>query len=658
MDIFKESLVSFIKTAIKEKKNIDITNEESEKLIKNPPDVSFGDYSLAAYYMARYGFKGKPEEIAEEIFNIFMPNLARIENLFDKIEIKGAYVNFFVNKARFASFVVRDVAGSGGDYGKGSPEKPLRVIIDFSSPNIAKPFGVGHLRSTVIGMSLSNIYKFCGHNVIKINYLGDFGTQFGKLITAFCRYDDIDFNEFEVNPVKSLYNLYVRIHKEAEEDPSIDDVARDNFKELEEGLVRGNAGGLEDRLGSIDGGQTESAIETALDMGAMDNKGKQLRITKELKSRFCDSGPDGKISLWKFFRNLSKKEFEGIYEKIDIKFDYYEGEAESAVFSNDIKEILLKSGIAEESEGAVIINIKGGKTPALIAKSDGTSLYFSRDIVTAIFRMAKYNFDKMIYVVGSEQSLHFNQLCGVFDIIKENLNKISEKDNTRFKRYASLISGRLVHVKFGRIIGMSTRKGNLVFLEDYIKEASLKAKEKLLLDNRITEADKDGTSLKVGIGAVIFNDLKTRRTTDVNFNWDNVLSFEGQTGPYLQYTVSRINSLVSKLGVLDSEGGSASDTADFLFSNKDADFSDIFLITKQISGFRDAVDSAMELNEPSVLSSYALELASLFNRYYQNYRLIGNDSDYIKPRILMLSAVRTVLTRILNLLCVPVLERM
>ena len=658
MDIFKESLVSFIKTAIKEKKNIDITNEESEKLIKNPPDVSFGDYSLAAYYMAGYGFKGKPEEIAEEIFNIFMPNLARIEDLFDKIEIKGAYVNFFVNKARFASFVVRDVSGSGGDYGKGSPEKPLRVIIDFSSPNIAKPFGVGHLRSTVIGMSLSNIYKFCGHNVIRINYLGDFGTQFGKLITAFCRYDDIDFDEFEVNPVKSLYNLYVRIHKEAEEDPSVDDVARDNFKELEEGLVRGNAGGLEDRLGSIDGGQTESVMGTALDMGVMDNKGKQLRITKELKSRFCDSGPDGKISLWKFFRNLSKKEFEGIYEKIDIKFDYYEGEAESAVFSNDIKEILLKSGIAEESEGAVIINIKGGKTPALIAKSDGTSLYFSRDIVTAIFRMAKYNFDKMIYVVGSEQSLHFNQLCGVFDIIKENLNKISEKDNTRFKRYASLISGRLVHVKFGRIIGMSTRKGNLVFLEDYIKEASLKAKEKLLLDNKITEADKDGTSLKVGIGAVIFNDLKTRRTTDVNFNWDNVLSFEGQTGPYLQYTVSRINSLVSKLGVVDSEGGAASDTADFLFSKNDDDFNDIFLITKQISGFRDAVGSAMELNEPSVLSSYALELASLFNRYYQNYRLIGNDSDYIKPRLLMLSAVRTVLTQILNLLCVPVLERM
>ncbi len=698
MDIFKESLVSFIKTAIKEKKNIDIANEESEKLIKNPPDVSFGDYSLAAYYMARYGFKGKPEEIAEEIFNIFMPNSARIEDLFDKIEIKGAYVNFFVNKERFASGIIQDVAGSNGNYGRGAPEKPLRVIIDFSSPNIAKPFGVGHLRSTVIGMSLSNIYEFCGHDVIKINYLGDFGTQFGKLITAFCRYDDIDFDKFEVNPVKSLYDLYVRIHKEAEENPSIDDVARNNFKELEEGLVRGNAGGLEDRLGSIDGGQTESVIGTALNKGVMDNKGRQLRITKESKSRFCDSGPDGKITLWKIFRNLSKKEFEGIYEKIDIKFDYYEGEAESAVFSNDIKEILLKSGIAEESEGAVIIPLKNIKTPALIAKSDGTSLYLSRDIVTAIFRMAKYNFDKMIYVVGSEQSLHFNQLCGIFDIIKENLNEISEKDNTRFKRYASLISGRLVHVKFGRIIGMSTRKGNLVFLEDYIKEASIKAEEKLkerlkILDDSMNEAitdlgkklaeDWDGakgaetlinpagdrvdlqpekelterkkeqisyTSLKVGIGAVIFNDLKTRRTTDVNFKWDNVLSFEGQTGPYLQYTVSRINSLVSKLGGLNYN-------ADFSFLKSDADFNDIFLITKQISGFRDALDSAMDQNEPSVLSSYALELASLFNRYYQNYRLIGSGLDY-KPRLLMLSAVRTVLTRILNLLCVPVLERM
>ena len=652
MDIFKEKLVSFIKAEIKEKKNIDITNGESEKLIKNPPDVSFGDYSLSAYYMARYGFKGKQEDIAEEIFNIFMPNLAKIEDLFDKIEIKGAYVNFFVNKEKFASSVVNNVNLLVKDYGRGAPDKKLEVIIDFSSPNIAKPFGVGHLRSTVIGMSLSNIYEFCGHKVTRINYLGDFGTQFGKLITAFCRYN-IDFSEFKKDPVKVLYNLYVTIHKEAEENEDIEKEARERFNKLEQSLIKRNPSGLEDYLKLLEAHRgIPGVFKSALDYGMG-----QLNINPENKSSFCDSD-EGQFVLWETVRNLSIEEFKRIYGLMGIRFDDYEGEAESGIFSGEIVELLLKSGIAVKSEGAIIIPLKDIKTPALIAKSDGTSLYFSRDIVTAIFRMAKYNFDKMIYVVGSEQALHFSQLCGVFDIIKENLNKISEKDNPEFKKYASIIDGRLVHVKFGRIIGMSTRKGNLVFLEDYIKEASLRAKEKLLLDSKITEADKDDISLKVGIGAVIFNDLKTRRTTDVNFNWDNVLSFEGQTGPYLQYTVSRINSLISKLGGLDSEGGVASDAADFSSSKNDDDFNDIFLISKQISGFRDVVGSAMELNEPSVLSSYALELASLFNKYYQNYRLIGNDSDYIKPRILTLSAVRTVLTRILNLLCVPVLERM
>ena len=698
MDIFKKKLVSFIKTVIKEKKNVDISGEESEKLIKNPPDVSFGDYSLASYYLARYGFKGKPEDIAEEIFNFFAPNFADIEELFDKIEIKGAYVNFFVNKEKFASFVVRDVTDSGGDYGRGAPQKPLKVIIDFSSPNIAKPFGVGHLRSTVIGMSLSKIYEFCGHNAIKINYLGDFGTQFGKLITAFCRYGDIDFSEFEKDPVKILYGLYVRIHKDEQADATVEEEAKNRFKTLED-FISVNKRSFEEYLGGVNsvdningkniengsGGEADSARASG-----------SMKLSGENKNFFCGT-PEGQYNLWKLFRKLSIDEFKRIYESIGIEFDAYEGEAYSAEFSKDIKEILLESGIAEISEGAVIVSVKGVKAPALIAKSDGTSLYLSRDIVTAVSRMAKYNFDKMIYVVGSEQALHFSQLFGIFGKLKENIQKI--KDNPNFKNYASIIDGRLVHVKFGRIIGMSTRKGNLVFLEDYIEEARLKAKEKLeerlkiledTLSNEIHEAGKEfaegiegagtlinntggglnsepdkelaeseneqiySTSLKVGVGAVIFNDLKTRRTTDVNFSWDNVLSFEGQTGPYLQYTVSRINSLVSKLGVPDSK----SKNPEVAFSKNDADFNDIFLIARQIAFFGDALNEAMEQNEPSVLSSYALELASLFNKYYQNYRLIGNAKDYVEPRFFMLSAVRTVLIRILNLLCVPVLERM
>ena len=698
MDIFKKKLVSFIKSVIKEKKNVDISDEESEKLIKNPPDVSFGDYSLAAYYLPRYGFKGKPEDTAEEIFNFFEPDFAYIEELFDKIEIKGAYVNFFVNKEKFSSFVVRDVTDSGGDYGRGAPEKPLKVIIDFSSPNIAKPFGVGHLRSTVIGMSLSKIYDFCGHNAIKINYLGDFGTQFGKLITAFCRYGDIDFSEFEKDPVKILYGLYVRIHKDEQADATVEEEAKKRFKTLEDFISLNKRsfeeylGGVNSVVNNINGKNIENgSVGEADDAYVLGN----MKLSGENKNFFCGT-PEGQYNLWKLFRKLSIDEFKRIYESIGIEFDAYEGEAYSAEFSKDIKEILLESGIAEISEGAVIVNVKGVKAPALIAKSDGTSLYLSRDIVTAVSRMAKYNFDKMIYVVGSEQALHFSQLFGIFGKLKENIQKI--EDNPNFKNYASIIDGRLVHVKFGRIIGMSTRKGNLVFLEDYIEEARLKAQEKLeerlkiLEDNlsaeindaakKLTEgmegikAAKENvekqslihertesenkqiylTSLKVGIGAVIFNDLKTRRTTDVNFNWDNVLSFEGQTGPYLQYTVSRINSLLKRLSGNEKDLKNAAQS--FSFSKSDTDFDDIFLIAKQIYGFKTALHSAVEQNEPSVLSSFALDLASHFNKYYQNYRLIGNAQEYIEPRFFMLSAVRTVLIRILNLLCVPVLERM
>ncbi len=673
MDIFKEKLVSYIKAEIKDKKNIDISNKESEKLIKNPPDDSFGDYSIASYYAAKYGFKGKPEQIAEEIYNILISNFDKINDSFNKIEIKGAYVNFFLNKVKFASHTIRKAALSKGEYGRGVQEKPLKVIIDFSSPNIAKPFGVGHLRSTVIGMSLSKIYEFCGHDVTKINYLGDFGTQFGKLITAFCRYNDIDFTEFEKDPVKILYGLYVRIHKDELADAAIEEEAKNRFKTLED-FISINKRKLDDYLGSVNNTKIENNEHVSSKTTGEVCASQEIKLSEINKNSLCGT-QEGQYYLWKLFRKLSIDEFKRIYKSIGIEFDAYEGEASSAEFSNDIKEILLESGIAETSEGAAIIHIKGINTPALIAKSDGTSLYLSRDIVTAVSRMAKYNFDKMIYVVGSEQALHFNQLLGIFGILKENINKI--KDSSNFKNYASLIDGKLVHVKFGRIIGMSTRKGNLVFLEDYLEEARLKAKEKLeerlknLEDSffgtgsvtslkpekELTESEKEqlySTSLNVGIGAVIFNDLKTRRTTDVNFNWDNVLSFEGQTGPYLQYTVSRINSLLSKLGEFDLNNLNKY----FSFSQEDVDFNDIFLISKHISYFNDMLNEAMEQNEPSVLSTYALELASLFNKYYQNYRLIGKDFEYIEPRIFMLSAVRSLLAAVLNLLCIPVLERM
>lgn len=689
MDIFKDTLILFVVSFIKEKNKMDIEPKEAEKLIKLPPDSSYGDYSVTSYYLTKYGFKGKAEDVASEFLNYAQVNFEQINGFFSKIEIKGPYVNFFVHKEKFISITVKNVLKHGSAYGKGHLNKPERVIIDFSSPNIAKPFGVGHLRSTVIGMSLANIYEFCGYDVLKINYLGDFGTQFGKLITAFCYYDDIDFHEFEKDPIKILYKLYVRIHKEAQEDSILEEDARLRFKRLEENILKTKRA-LEKYLENLQNGTNISRKE---------DNWSTINITAKNKNDFCRT-EDGQYNIWSLFRGLSIEEFKRIYNIMGIRFDVYEGESQSAEFANEVVEILYKTGLAMESEGAIIIPLKDIKTPALIAKSDGTSLYLSRDIVTAVLRMAKYGYDKMIYVVGSEQSLHFNQLFNIFDILKDSKNRLN--NNPIFQKYASSVSGKLVHVKFGRIIGMSTRKGNLVFLEDYIDEARLKAMEKLKerddISNNANDVtsfnreqdekdiftldEKESTALKIGIGAVIFNDLKTRRDTNVNFNWDNVLSFEGQTGPYLQYTVSRINSLISRLikkngndiagitrindimfnTITDIKGTGVgvgvSFDDEFSISERDSDFNEIYLIAKQISIFKDNIEGALNLNEPSIVSSYVLELASLFNKYYQNYRLIGRNSEYIKPRLYLLMAIKAVLTNALKLLCIPILERM
>ncbi len=693
MDIFKDTLILFVLSFIKEKNKMNIEPKEAEKLIKLPPDNSYGDYSVASYYLAKYGFKGKPENTASEFLNYAQVNFEQIKDFFSKIEIKGPYVNFFVHKEKFISITVKNVLKHNKAYGREYLNKPERVVIDFSSPNIAKPFGVGHLRSTVIGMSLANIYEFCGYDVLKINYLGDFGTQFGKLITAFCHYDDIDFYEFEKDPIKVLYKLYIRIHKEAQEDSGLEEDARLRFKRLEENILKTKRA-LEKYLENLQNGA--NILRKEDDWSA-------VKITAKNKNDFCRT-EDRQYDIWSLFRGLSIEEFKRIYNLMGIRFDVYEGESQSAEFANEVVEILYKTGLAMESEGAIIIPLKGVKTPALIAKSDGTSLYLSRDIVTAILRMAKYSYNKMIYVVGSEQSLHFNQLFNIFNILKDGKNKLN--NYPVFQKYASSLSGKLVHIKFGRIIGMSTRKGNLVFLEDYIDEARLKAMEKLNERDDIsnnanavtsfngennekdifTLDEKESTALKIGIGAVIFNDLKTRRDTDVNFNWDNVLSFEGQTGPYLQYTVSRINSLISRLikengnditGIIGINnimfhtltdikwGGASFDNNfdnnfddEFSISERNSDFNEIYLIAKQISIFKDNIEMALNLNEPSIVSSYVLELASLFNKYYQNYRLMGQDFEYIKPRLYLLMAIKAVLTNALKLLCIPILERM
>ena len=314
MDAFKENLISLITSFIREKNKQDIDREEAEKLIKTPPDASYGDYSAASYYLAKYGFKGNTGDVASEFLNYAQTNFEQIKDFFSKIEIKGPYVNFFVHKEKFIRVIVENVLKHDNDYGRSLPRKPEKVIIDFSSPNIAKPFGVGHLRSTVIGMSLANIYEFCGYNVLKINYLGDFGTQFGKLITAFCRYGDIDFHEFEKDPIKALYGLYVRIHKEAQTDLSLEEDARLNFKRLEENILKYRRA-LEKHLENL---------QNSANIQKKEDECPDIKITAENKSAFCGTGT-GQYDIWRLFRSLSIEEFKRIYNLIGISLMFMKG---------------------------------------------------------------------------------------------------------------------------------------------------------------------------------------------------------------------------------------------------------------------------------------------------------------------------------------------
>jgi len=722
--------------------NIDLSKidaAEIEKLIKLPPDASYGDYCIPSYYLKQNGFKGGPEVLANKIVDfiysyIINPsdnNAAEINKItndddddilknfkqyFVSVDAKGAYINFYVNKQKFANYIIAEILAKKNNYGRNYLGKGKTVIIDFSSPNIAKPFGVGHLRSTVIGMSLARIYDFCGYRTIKINYLGDFGTQFGKLITAFCRFrnTELDLTEFKNDPIKFLYKLYVKFHSESENNPELDDEARLRFKKLEQSIIGINdVSELFDDIAD-DSYDCDNNINSDVYNFCKDNfreysvEARQFGNTKEYKDKDRDEDKNetaaqeisGELYLWKLFRKLSIREFKRIYNIINVSFDFYEGESQASKIAVNLVDILLETKIAERSMDAVIIPME--KTPALIAKSDGTTLYLSRDIATAILRFKKFKFDKMLYVVGSEQSLHFSQLFNIFKILKNNkqieqddsINLNTAIDPDLFFRYASEISGKLHHIKFGRIIGMSTRKGNLVFLEDYINEAKEKALLKLKTDKQYTSnvsaADKpenntyvassdvsadayiDDTALKVGIGAVIFNDLKTRRNVDVNFNWDNVLSFEGQTGPYLQYSVARINSLIEKLNKeysfeIKIENLYTSETffniitdaekKDFCSIN-DYDFKLVFEIVKHLSLFEDIIKDAASHDEPSAVSTYLLDLAALFNSYYQNYKLMNLESDFVYNRLMFLISVKIVLESGLNLLSVPILKKM
>ena len=539
---------------------VDLPKEKIAALIERPKNAKMGDYAFPAFILAKTMHKN-PAIIAKDIAE----NLSSDD--FASIQAVGPYVNFAIDHEKLVSATLKDVLAEKEHYGDQKLGEG-NVPIDMSSPNIAKPMSMGHLRSTVIGNSIAKTMEKVGYTPIKINYLGDYGTQFGKLIAAYKHWGNEE--DVKKDPIMSLFHYYVRFHKEAETNPELDDEGREWFKKLEDG------------------------------------------------------DPEA-VRLWKWFREVSLKDFKRIYKELGVTFDSYNGEA----FFNDkmqpVIDELKEKGLLHESQGAQVVDMGPDENPAIIVKSDGTSIYLTRDLAAAEWRMKEYNFVKMLYVVGNEQAQHFVEL------------------KTVLKKMGYDWADEIHHVPFGLITQggkkLSTRKGNVVFLDQVLKDAVSLAKKQIQEKNPDL-ADQDQVAHDVGVGAVVFHDLKNDRLDNFDFNLEEVVRFEGDTGPYVQYTNARAQSVLRKAAAM-GEKSSDSDLA------LDDDWA--FAVAKDLADFPRIVARASEKFEPSVIAKFALDLAKKFNKYYANVKILTKD-DKIGARLTLVQATSIVLTESLRLL--------
>lgn len=541
-------------------KATEIKQEELKSYIEMPKDTKNGDYAFPCFRLAKE-LKKAPPVIANEIKEKMEIN----PDIIEKVEIVGGYLNFYTNKQIITKEVLEKIE-QGIGYGKLEIGKGRNIVIDYSSPNIAKPFHIGHLRTTVIGGALYNIYKYLGYNVTGINYLGDYGTQFGKLIEGYKRWGEE--YDIEANPIEELTKIYIRINKLCKEDEAVLDACRDNFKKLED------------------------------------------------KDPYC-------VELWEKFRTASLKEFQKVYDLLGSKFDSWNGEAFYADKMQEVIEILENTGKLVESQGARIIDLedKGINTPCIIEKSNGSSTYATRDLAAILYRARTYDFDKALYVTSYEQILHFKQL---FEVAK--LLGLDEK----------YVKG-LEHVSFGMILlptgKMSTREGNVIKLEDLLNEAIERAKKVIEQKNPELE-DKEETAKRVGIGAVIFNDLANNRVKDEIFEWDTILNFQGETGPYIQYTYVRTKSVIEKAGRVP-------ELKEIKLDNLQDEYSQN--IIKLIYNFENILVQVTNKEEPSILSRYLIDLAKAFSSFYNENKIICEDKELQDARIYLTYSVGKIL---------------
>ena len=537
-------------------------------LLEQPKSSDLGDIAFPAFSLAKVERKA-PQAIAADIAEKIN------QSAFEKVVATGPYVNFFLDKSKISDQVIKSVIEAGADYGQQDEGHGQNITIDLSSPNIAKPFSVGHLRSTVIGDALSNIFRKMGYNTIKINHLGDWGKQFGLLMVAYKKWGSKE--AVEANPIDELLKLYVRINAEIENDPELDDEGRLWFKKLEDG----------------DPEATE---------------------------------------LWQWFRDESLVEFNRIYKLLGVEFDSLNGEAFYNDKMDEAVQILEDKGLLKESKGASIVDLDDvNLPPAMIKKSDGATLYITRDIATAIYRARTYNFVKNIYAVGQEQSNHFRQLKAVL------------------KKMGFDWSDDMIHVDFGLVTKnrqkLSTRKGNIILLEPTLQEAISRAKAQIEEKNPELE-NKEEVARAVGVGAVKFYDLKTDRRNGYDFDLEAMVSFEGETGPYVQYAYARIQSILRKANFTPS--------ADATYSLSDPESWEII---KLLQDFARVVKRAAENYDPSLIAKYAINLAQAFNKYYAHTRIL-DESPERDSRLALSYSTAVVLKEALRLLGVDAPEKM
>ena len=546
-----------------------LTSEEISQLIEIPPKPEMGDFAFPCFRLAKSYHKAPPmiaQDLKESIGD---------QAFLSEIKVIGGYLNFYVDKAQYAQQII-DKYKNTTDYGCSDQGKDKTICIDYSSPNVAKNFHVGHLRTTIIGNSLYKIFSKLGYKVVRINHLGDWGTQFGKLIVAYKKWGSRE--AVEEKGIEELMDIYVKFHEEAEKDDSLNDEARAWFLKMEQG--------------------NEEALE-----------------------------------IWQWFRDISLKEFMRVYNILGMEFDSFAGESFYRDKTADVIKRLTDDGLLKESQGAMIVPLdEYDMPPCIVAKKDGSSIYATRDLAAILYRKATYNFDRCLYVTGLEQKLHFAQVFKVIELM----------GNDYAKNLVHIPYG-LVSLKSGKI---SSRKGNVIFAEDLLRE-SINKTTSIIEEKNPDIPDKEEVAKQVGIGAIIFNDLYNQRIKDVIFDWNKLLNFDGETGPYVQYTYARASSVLRKIGEVP-------DTIDYTLLTDEASIG----LLKEIERYPQVIKDAAERYEPSVIARYSIDLAHAFNKFYHECQINVEDETTKYTRTNVVKIARYIIKDALSLLGIQCPEQM